>query len=255
MVQFKPTIFEVEKNLRHALKLVEGFDGDLLILPELAFSGYLFVSKEEVAHVSSFNCVVEKRMQEFSKEHNCAVIYGYPERDGENFYNSSKIILPSGKERTYRKTHLFFEEKKFFEPGNTGFFVEEFKGVRIGLAICFDWFFPESFRTLALLGADVIAHSANLVMPYCQGSNVYASIQNRVYIATANRWGEDENKGKKLSFTGQSQITSPNGEIISNAPSQGDILLAVEIDPMLSRNKRINPLNDIFKDRRNEFYL
>ncbi len=254
-VQFNPKIFEVEENLERALKLVEGFEGDLVIFPELAFSGYLFNSKEEITRVAFYNGTIEKKMMDFSEKHSCAVVYGYAEREGNIFYNSSMLIFPSGKKRVYRKTHLFFEEKKLFQPGNTGFFVEEFRGVRIGLAVCFDWFFPESFRTLALLGADVIAHSANLVMPYCQGSNVYTSIQNRVYIATANRWGEEENNGKRLTFTGQSQVTSPRGNILVRGPVKGDVLLTAEIDPQTSRDKNINEFNDIFKDRRSEFYL
>ncbi len=186
IVQFRPELFKVERNLQMAFELVKKFDGDLLIFPELAFSGYLFSSKKEVEDVSKSNLSVEKQWMNFSKKKNCAVIFGYPEKSNGNLYNSSMFISPDGKKRIYRKTHLFFEEKKFFAPGDSGFFVEEFKGTKIGLAICFDWFFPESFRTLSLMGADLIAHSANLVMPYCQDSNVYASLQNRVYIATAN---------------------------------------------------------------------
>ncbi len=225
-----------------------------MIFPELAFSGYLFSSKKEVEDVSKFNSLVEKKWADFSKEKDCAVIFGYPEKSNENFYNSSMFIFPNGKKRIYRKTHLFFEEKKFFTPGNSGFFVEEFKGTKIGLAICFDWFFPESFRTLSLMGADLIAHSANLVMPYCQDSNVYASLQNRVYIATANRWGKDENRGKVLEFTGKSQITDPNGKIIAKALESEDTLVETEIDVSLSRDKHINAFNDVFEDRKPDFY-
>ncbi len=255
VVQFKPTLFEVEENLNKALKLVENFQGDLLIFPELAFSGYLFTSKKELEKVTSFNGKVEEKLKNFSARKSCAVVFGYVEKEGKDFYNSSMIIFPSGKKRVYRKTHLFFEEKLLFSPGNTGFFVEEFKGVKIGLAICFDWFFPESFRTLALLGADIIAHSANLVMPYCQNSNIYASLQNKVYIATANRWGKDEKNGKSLEFTGQSQITSPNGELLARAPRASDTILEVEVDPSLSRDKHLNRLNDIFEDRNPNFYM
>lgn len=254
VVQFRPELFKVEKNLQTALNLAKKFDGDLLIFPELAFSGYLFSSKKEVEGVSKFNSLVEKKWADFSKEKNCAVIFGYPERSNEIFYNSSMFIFPSGEKRIYRKTHLFFEEKKFFNPGNSGFFVEEFRDVKIGLAICFDWFFPESFRILTLMGADLIAHSSNLVMPYCQDSNVYASLQNRVYIATANRWGKDENHGKNLEFTGKSQITDPNGRVIAKALESGNALLETEINTSLSRDKRINAFNDIFEDRRPDFY-
>ena len=255
VVQFWPKLFEVEKNLRKALNLVKDFDGDFLVFPELSFTGYLFNSEKEIERVSRFNRMVERRWMEFSRDKKCTVIFGFPEKEKVNFFNSSMMIFPDGKKRVYRKTHLFSEEKKFFKPGDTGFFVEEFRGVKVGLAICFDWFFPESFRTLSLMGADLIAHSANLVMPYCQDSNVYASLQNRVYIATANRWGKDANQGKELIFTGKSQITAPNGITLKKASERGDTLLEVEINTAFSKDKRINKFNDVFEDRKPKFYV
>jgi predicted amidohydrolase len=255
VVQFKPTLFDVKNNLKKALKIMENSSAELFILPELAFSGYLFNSKNEVEEVVKLNDFVENKMTTFSKEKSCAVVFGYPEKSEDKFYNSSMLILPNERKRNYRKTHLFFEEKHFFTPGDTGFFVEEFRGVKVGLAICFDWFFPESFRTLALMGADVIAHSANLVMPYCQDSNVYASLQNRVYIATANRWGKDKNGEKSLEFTGKSQVTSPMGKIMARAPEKDDTILEVDVDVSVSRDKHLNPLNNVFEDRQPTFYL
>ncbi len=255
VLQFKPILFDVEGNLKKALDLMKDFRGDLLILPELAFSGYLFNSKSEIEKLIPFNDMVEEELKKISREKSSAIVFGFPEKSGNKFYNSSMLLLPNGKRRVYRKTHLFFEEKLFFEPGNTGFFVEEFRGVKIGLAICFDWFFPESFRTLTLMGADIIAHSANLVMPYCQDSNVYASLQNRVYIATANRWGKDENGTRSLEFTGKSQITSPSGKIIARASEAKDVILEADIDISASRDKHLNSMNDVFKDRRPGFYI
>lgn len=254
VVQFKPELFQAKENVRKALEISKNFDGDLLIFPELAFTGYLFNSSDELEKVSEYNAVTIEKWQEFSSERDCAVIFGYPEKFMKKFYNSSVMILPNGALKVYRKTHLFSEEKRLFQSGDTGFFVENFKGVNIGLAICFDWFFPESFRTLALLGADIIAHLANLVMPYCQGANIYSSIQNRVYIATANRWGRDKNDEKELRFTGESQITSPSGEIIAKAPKTGNVIIEADIDPMLSRDKRLNAFNDVLKDRKPNFY-
>ncbi len=254
IVQFNPELFDVKNNLKKALGLMEDSSAKLFVLPELAFSGYLFKTKDEIFEVAKLNDLVEKEIEDFSKRKGSAIVFGFPEKEGDTLYNSSMIVFPNGRKRIYRKTHLFFEEKKFFVAGNTGFFVEEFKGIKIGLAICFDWFFPESFRTLALMGADVIAHSANLVMPYCQSSNVYASLQNKVYIATANRWGKDENGEKVLEFTGKSQITSPKGEVLVQAPKDKDAILEVDVHPELSRNKHLNDLNDIFEDRKPKFY-
>jgi predicted amidohydrolase len=90
-------------------------------------------------------------------------------------------------------------------------FAEEFRGLRVGLAICFDWIFPESFRTLALMGADLVAHSANLVLPYCQRVDFARAVENRVYVATANRVGDEDRTGRKLAFTGGSVLVAPSG--------------------------------------------
>lgn len=254
VAQFRPDLFKVKENLERAAGFADDFEGDLLVFPEFAFTGYLFNIKEEVAFVSKFTEDTFGVWKDFSARKACAVTFGFPEREGKAFYNSCAIVFPDGTHRVYRKTHVFSEEKRFFKPGNTGFFTVPFRGVNVGLAICFDWFFPESFRTLALMGADLIAHPSNLVMPYCQRSNVFSSLQNRVYIATANRWGTDENNGRTLEFTGKSQITSPNGEVIERADEEGDFIIESEIDTYLSRNKLLNNFNDVIADRRPEFY-
>jgi len=92
---------------------------------------------------------------------------------------------PDGVIGIYRKTHLFSEEKLYFTPGNTGFRVWETGICRIGIMICFDWFFPESMRSLTLQGAEVIAHPANLVLPHCPGAMPVRCLENGVYAVTA----------------------------------------------------------------------
>jgi predicted amidohydrolase len=117
--------------------------------------------------------------------------------------------------------------------------------------ICFDWFFPESMRTLALLGAEVIAHPSNLVLPYCPHAMPVRCLENMVYAITANRVGvENRKEDQTLKFTGQSQIISPKGKILIRASEDEEVLLGSKIVPEISRDKALNPLNDIFKDRR-----
>ena len=162
--------------------------------------------------------------------------------------------MPVGREYLYRKTHLFYKEKLFFEPGDLGFTLFEFRGARIGMAICFDWFFPESFRTLALAGADVIAHCSNLVMPYCQQADFAQALQYRVYIATANRVGAEAREQERLAFTGESVLVSPKGEYLLRGPKAEEAILVADIDPSLARDKRVNAVNDAFAERMPEFY-
>jgi len=160
---------------------------DLYILPELSYSGYQFVSTEEAASLADpLESESIDAFRKASRRLDAGIVFGFPEKaaDGK-LYNSSLAILPDGREYLYRKTHLFYKERLFFAPGDLGFTLFEFRGAKVGMAICFDWFFPESFRTLALAGADIIAHCSNLVMPSCQQADFAQALQNRVYIATA----------------------------------------------------------------------
>ena len=254
-LQFKPEFLKVEENLRKISKMVRKFEGDILVLPELAFSGYLFKDEEELFRASEWNETIFDEMKNLSKSKNMVIVFGFAERSDDGFYNSCSVVLPNGSTFLYRKTHLFHREKLFFLPGNTGFMVVEYEGMRIGSAICFDWFFPESFRTLAILGADVIAHCANLVMPYCQNASVYRALENRIYIATANRWGIERNGSDELRFTGMSQIVSPKGEVLVRANEEGDVIISSKVDLNLSRDKRLNEFNDVMKDRREMMYF
>jgi predicted amidohydrolase len=121
--------------------------------------------------------------------------------------------------------------------------------------ICFDWLFPESVRSLALMGADIIAHPSNLVLPYCPQAMPIRCLENRVFAITANRIGEERRKqGEPLRFIGSSLIVSPEGKILAKAPENEEALLIAEIEPETARNKNLNPLNNLFEDRRPEMY-
>ncbi len=255
-VQNSPIFGEKDKNINDLLKMMDSTEAELYILPEMSYSGYQLVSKEEAAALAdkadSDNIM---RFAEWSKAHGSAVILGFPEAaaDGK-IYNSSVFITPEGEKHIYRKSHLFYKEKLFFAPGNTGFFVNEWHGVKIGQAICFDWYFSESFRTLALLGADLIAHCTNIVMPYFQRAAFARAIENKVYIATSNRIGTEERDGEKLIYTGESVIVDPLGNYLVDAPSDKTGVFTAEIDTKLSRNKKLNDFNDVLGDRRTIFY-
>jgi predicted amidohydrolase len=255
--QYNPVFGKKEENLKNVLSAVSNADADIIVLPEFFATGYQFVSNEEVAELSeqipegkTTGCLAE-----FSRQKGSYVVAGLPERDGDTFFNSAVFIGPDGFIGVYRKTHLFFEEKLYFNSGDTGFKVWDTKIGRIGIMICFDWFFPESMRELALMGADIVAHPSNLILPYCPKAMPVRCLENRVYAITANRIGEESRKqGQILKFIGQSQITSPEGKILIRAPENEEALLIGEINPEMARNKNLNSLNNIFDDRRPEIY-
>jgi len=255
--QFNPAFGKKEENLKKVLSAITDTDADLLVLPEFFATGYQFVSQEEVSELSEPipNGDTTERLSELSRQKGIYLVAGLPERDGDRFFNSAVLSGPDGFMGVYRKTHLFFEEKLYFIPGDTGFKVWDTKVGRIGIMICFDWFFPEAMRALALMGADIITHPSNLVLPYCPAAMPVRCLENRVFAVTANRVGEENRKaGQSLRFIGQSQITSPEGKIVIRAPENDEAILIAEINPEIARNKNLNPLNNIFDDRRPDMY-
>ena len=164
------------------------------------------------------------------------------------------LVGPDGYVATYRKIHLFFEETLWFDPGDGAYDVHDIGTCRVGMMICFDWIFPEAARVLSLKGADLLCHPANLVLPFCQDAMVTRCLENGVYAVTANRMGTESRGEKELHFTGKSQITGPDGTILCRAGGDSVETQVVEIDTTRSREKALNPFNDLFRDRKPEFY-
>ncbi len=255
--QFKPIFGKKEKNFKKVLSALEKIDIDLVVLPEFFATGYQFISKNEVKYLAEKipEGDTTEYLSEISRRKGIYIVAGLPEIDKKRFFNSAVLTGPDGFIGVYRKTHLFFEEKLYFTAGDTGFKVWHTKIGRIGIIICFDWFFPESMRSLALLGAEIVAHPSNLVLPYCPKAMPIRCLENKVFAITANRIGiECRKKNQPLHFIGQSLIVSPLGDILFKASKRQEVLTAVEIEPKSSRDKSLNQLNDIFKDRRIGFY-
>ncbi len=235
--------------------MVRGEEADLYVLPELCLSGYVFESRDEALGLAqSASDALFDEPARFAASRGAAVVMGFAEKDGEELYNSSILLGPGGKRSVYRKVQLFWGEKAIFEPGDKAPEVFEEAGARLGLMICFDWIFPEVARTLALAGAQVLCHSANLVLPYCQEAMVTRCLENRVFAATANRVGGERRAGMDLSFTGMSEVVAPDGAILARASGEHEEVLVVDIDPSRADDKAITPTNDLFGDRRPEVY-
>ena len=114
--------------------------------------------------------------------------------------------------------------------------------------------FPEAARTLALKGADIILHSANLVFPFYQKAAVTRAIENRVFIVLANRNGVEDRFDTRNEFTGESEVVDPDGRIILKAEKGEEGIFSVNINPEEARDKNVTELNNIFEDRKPEFY-
>jgi predicted amidohydrolase len=258
LVQFAPARYDVAANVARVERLLHGVRADLLVLPELANSGYMYATPEELAPYSEpgeGQGPFLSALRGLAAQTGGLLITGFAERAAGGLYNSAAAVGPGGVVAVYRKTHLFFEEQDLFLPGDTGFVVFEHAGARIGMMVCFDWYFPESARTLALRGAQVIAHPSNLVLPHCQTAMVTRCLENRVYAVTTNRYGMEASGEKNLTFTGASQLMSPQGERLLQAPVEGDCVLVAEIDPSAADDKQPTSRNHLFADRRPEMYV
>ncbi len=255
-LQFRPAFGEVEANVAAMKRLITTVDADLLVLPELATTGYTFTAVEELAHIAEpFESSPSlDALQKLAHERSCALVTGFAEQCDGKLYNSCALLYPDGDRVLYRKIHLFGAENTFFTPGNIPFSVHDYHGVKLGMMICFDWFFPESMRVLSLKGAQIICHPVNFVLPWGPKSMTVRSLENHVFSITSNRFGTETRGDYSFTFIGASQVVSPRGEVLAGAPAEGDHVAVVEIDPALALDKKLNKFNDLFGSRRPEFY-
>lgn len=256
-VQFCPVRCDVERNIAHLQTLLQGVRADLLVLPELANSGYLYAAPADLAPYAERgdgSGPFLSALRALAAQVGGVIVAGFAEKGEAGLYNSAAAVGGEGVIQVYRKTHLFSGEKDLFLPGDSGFRVFTYRGVRVGMMVCFDWFFPESARTLALQGAQIIAHPANLVLPYCQQAMATRSLENVVFSITANRYGEEALNGQTLRFTGSSQLMDTKGRRLLQAPAEGDCVLVHDIDPSQADDKWLTARNHLFQDRRPEMY-
>lgn len=254
--QFAPTRGRPEENALRMEQALRSSRADLLVCPELATTGYLFSSREELAErsepvPSGPTCV---RLANAARETGTSIVFGIAERAGEGIFNSAVLLTPDGAAVCYRKAHLFDTETLVFDRSPESPRHGTAAGVRIGLMICFDWRFPEMARLLAIEGAELIAHPSNLVHPYCQDAMITRSLENRVFSITSSRTGSEQVGRLALTFAGRSQIVSPRGERLAVADATEECVRTAEIDPALARDKRVTARNDLFEDRRVDLF-
>jgi 5-aminopentanamidase len=257
IAQTDPAFGRPRRNLELACGLMERHRADLWVLPEFFASGYQFVDAAEVLRLAEPIPEGEttQALIRFAREHDCSLVAGLPEAAPAGVYNSAVLVSPLGHIATYRKIHLFGAEKLFFLPGDRPFSISDAAGARVGIMICFDHFFPEAARSLALLGADVIAHPSNLVIPgLAQRTTVVRALENGVFVATANRVGSEARGGKELRYTGESQVVDPDGATLLRLSPDHVEAAVVDIDSARARVKTLTSRNDKLADRRPQLY-
>jgi len=265
-IQMEPRFGETAKNVAHSLTLIEkaaDAGAQLLVLPELANTGYVFETRAEALSLAEPvpGGPTTEAWVKIAARRNLHIVAGITEREGTALYNSAVVIGPQGYIGTYRKMHLWGAENLFFEPGNNGFPVFNTAIGRIGVAICYDGWFPETYRLQALQGADIVCVPTNWVpIPGQQeGREAMATVlsmaaahTNSMYIACADRIGTERGQP----FEGQSVIVSYTGWPVAGPASRaGEETVIAEIDLGAAREKRNwNAFNQVLRDRRTDVY-
>ena len=261
VAQLEPKLFEKERNLDACLARLEeaaAAGAQLLVLPECAIPGYMFGSAEEaLPYAEEIPGPATDALAEACRRLDVHVVCGLLEREGDELRNAAVLVGPDGLVGTYRKTHLpFLGVDRFVVPGDTLDVFETPLG-RIGVEICYDLRFPEATRTLALRGADIVAHPTNFPLAARIQTELITcarAAENRVYLLTANRVGK-ERWGE---FCGWSQIVDPFGTRLAEAGETEEALLVADVDVEKARDKNYIVPGEyelyLFGDRRPELY-
>jgi len=255
--QFAPKFGESANNLSTVVSALSNVEADIIVLPELAFTGYLFQDRAELAFLAQNpdTSPIVSSLIALCRDRDFFLVTGFAEKSADKIFNSALVIGGDGILHTYRKLHLFNTEKEVFDRGDTELDTIELRGVKVGIMICFDWAFPEVARVLALKGADLLCHPSNLVLTHCQQAMITRCVENSVYTVTANRFGSDIRPRGTLTFTGQSQLVKPDGDLVYRAKPRKEELFITDIDVSQARDKSMTERNNLFEDRRPEYYV
>lgn len=265
-IQFQPEFGAVEANLDAMEQLVRKaveMGAALVVLPELANTGYVFNDLAELAAKADFvpGGRSADRLIGLAKELSIHIACGLAERNGERFYNTAMLCGPDGFIGKYRKLHLWNRENLYFQRGDLGLPVFETTIGPVGIAICYDGWFPEVFRTLALAGAQLVcvptnwvpsAHHIESEEPLANTLVKAAAHSNGIYIAAADRVGTE--RGQR--FIGRSIIVGPSGQVLAGPASAEDpqIILAEAQLGKVESHRSFNQFNNVLGDRRTDVY-
>jgi len=264
--QLKPTIGDVHANVEDASDAIadaarEG--ASLVVLPELTTTGYVFESREEALALGEAvpDGPASTRFLELARGLEIYVVVGMNENDRGRLFNTSAVFGPTGFIGRFRKVHLWDRENLWFQPGDLGFPVFETPIGRIATFVCYDGWFPESYRACVLAGADMVCIPTNWVPipgqdPTEPAMATYLCMAsahvNGVVVAAADRVGVE--RGQE--FIGQSVIVNYTGWPIAGPASREKTqMLFADINLEAARRARTwNAFNDPVRDRRPESY-
>ncbi len=245
--------------------------GAQVILPPELFSGPYFCREEKDEFFALARPTMEHpsvvAMQKLAKQLGVAIPTSFFERDGHHYYNTLAMIDADGEVMgTYRKSHIpdgpGYEEKFYFRPGNDGFKVWDVFGARIGIGICWDQWYPETARCLALKGAQVLFYPTAIgsepkdadmdTSRMWRRAMIGHAVSNCMPVVAANRIGHEGSQEAGTTFYGHSFICDEWGDMIAAYGREESGVLVAELDLDAARQHRASW--GFFRDRRPQLY-
>jgi len=264
--------WELDQNISKAKNIIVQAakkGANIILLQELFQSPYFCIEYDEkIFHLAQTfeNNKVLKEMSELCKELNVVLPISYFERSNNAYFNSVAVIDSDGTILgNYRKSHIpdapGYLEKYYFNPGNTGFKVWDTNFGKIGIGICWDQWFPEAARIMALKGADILFYPTaignELTSDYDSSDAWQRAMQghaasNIVPVVASNRIGVEEVQNQSNGFYGRSFISDHTGKILKEASRDSEEILIAEVD--LEQNHLFRRNWGLFRDRRTDLY-
>ncbi|MBO6470979.1 MAG: N-carbamoylputrescine amidase [Pelagibacteraceae bacterium] len=265
--------WEIDENISKAKKIIKDAankDANIILLQELFQTPYFCIEyDEEIFRLAKpfKDNVLLNEMAEISKKLNVVLPISYFEKENNAYYNSIAVIDSDGTILgNYRKSHIpdgaGYLEKYYFNPGDTGFKVWKTKFGNIGIGICWDQWFPEAARIMALKGADILFYPTAIGdeprMSQYDSSQAWQRVMqghaaaNVMPVVASNRIGFESVKGQTNGFYGRSFICDRTGKILSEASRDKEEIITAEIDTEEDHLFRRNW--GLFRDRRVDLY-
>lgn len=263
VAQIDPILGEKSANLAVIHRCIDEVAQEgvqLVVFPECAVSGYVYGSLDEALQVAEpIPGPAASAIAEMTARRGIYAVAGMLERVEDRCYNAAILSGPNGIEAVYRKTHtLCLGVDRFATPGDIPFQVHQLPFGRVGILICYDLRFPEPARMLFLQGAQIIALPTNWPRSSTIQPDVFTrsrAAENRVFLLAADRVGTE----RGATFLGRSQIVSPDGIVVAEAPTEGTQILIQDIDPAEADRKHVvlqlgEHEMDCLADRRPDLY-
>ena len=264
---------DVHENIETATKLARiahGKGANIVLVQEL-FEGHYFCQEQNPAHFGRATAIDDnpavRAFQALAKELGIVVPISVFEKAGQVFYNTVAMVDADGSLMgTYRKSHIpdgpGYNEKYYFRAGDTGFKVWDTRFGKIGVGICWDQWFPEAARAMALMGAEFLLYPTAIGSE--PGQPDFDSMEhwritmrghagaNMMPVAAANRIGTEVVAGKSQTYYGSSFIAGADGALLADGPRTGEAVLTAPFDrARLAANRTAWGL---YRDRRPELY-